>query len=192
MRGIVNKYRGRSSAEVFLEEESNKTLVDVLGYSLMPNHFHLILRQKADEGIEKFMRKVSTAYSMYFNLLHNHSGTLFQGRYKSIHIDNEAYFRYIFAYVHLNPLELFQSDWKEVGIKKTKQMRDSLSTYKYSSYADYPSSMRPESKILCYEDMPDFLAEQNDLDELIKWESVISAEVGPLQLSTGIAEDRPR
>src|SRR3989344_8088505 len=115
MREILTKYRGRSSADIFYEERPDKSLVSIIAYCLMPNHFHLVLRQKVKQGITKFMNRVGTAYSMYFNVKYEHSGVLFQGRYKSSHIGTESYFRYIFAYIHLNPLDLFDMGWEKNG-----------------------------------------------------------------------------
>lgn len=170
VRGALHKYRGHVCVEAF-KEKSDKSLVDILAYTLMPNHFHLVLRQKVDGGICAFMRKVCTAYSMYFNTKYNHSGVLFQGRYQSRHINNEAYFRYIFAYVHLNPLDLLESDWKKSGVKDMKRARMLLSSYPYSSYVDYCVHARPEGSILSQEDIPDFLNTQNDLEDLLAWEN---------------------
>mgnify|MGYP003387401981 CR=1 FL=1 len=73
VRDILNRYRGESSV-IYREEKIDKSLVDVLGYTLMPNHFHLVMRQKAEEGISTFLRRLLTGYSMYFNLIHDHSG----------------------------------------------------------------------------------------------------------------------
>ena len=142
-------------------------LVDVLAYALMPNHFHLVLKQKIDDGITKFMRKLATAYSMYFNIKYEHSGVLFQGRFKSSHINSGPYFRYIFSYVHLNPLELVEPDWKDGTIRNEKKARKFLADYRYASYFDYCVGERPERVILAYDDAPDFLKEQNDLEEMI-------------------------
>ncbi len=127
LREILSNYKGRSFADIFtssdLRGEDSSRLVDVLAYCLMPNHFRLVLRQRSDEGISTFIKKVGTAYSMYFNTKYEHSGTLFQGRFKSAHLDTDSYFRYIFAYVHLNPLELIESEWKTKGILDPGKVR---------------------------------------------------------------------
>lgn len=185
LRELLEKYRGRSSADIFLGEKGGDRLVEVLSYCLMPNHFHLIVRQKEENGISIFMKKLATAYSMYFNTKYGHSGTLFQGRFKSSHVGTESYFRYIFAYVHLNPLDIFQPDWKEIGIKDVGRTRDFLTNYPYTSLSDYPESSRPQRAILATEDIPDFLKTHNDMEELLAWHA---AEDGPLQhgiLDTG-------
>jgi len=81
-----------------LEEQ----LVDVVAYCLNPNHFHLLLRQRKDAGITEFMRKVITGYTMYFNKKNERSGVLFQGKFKSVHIDSNEQLLYVSAYVNCN------------------------------------------------------------------------------------------
>ncbi|MDO8522492.1 MAG: transposase [bacterium] len=185
-------YRGPSSVGIFKQEKEaapTQKLVDVLAYVLMPNHFHLVLKQIKDEGITKFMRKLATGYSMYFNIKYEHSGVLFQGRFKSSHINSEPYFRYIFSYVHLNPVELIEPDWKEGTIRNEKRVRKFLADYRYGSYFDYCVGERPERAILAYDDAPDFLKEQNDLEEMLSDFSkgrILHTDDGV------ITEDRPR
>lgn len=77
-------------------------LVQVHAYSLLPNHFHLILEQLVDGGISDFMKRVSGGYTSYFNEKNQRSGSLFQGRYKRIHIDTNEYLLYLFSYVNEN------------------------------------------------------------------------------------------
>ena len=169
MRDLFVKYKGQTFADIFVLEKLDKELVEVLGYCLMPNHFHMILRQKAEKGISIFLHKLFTAYSMYFNAKHDHSGILSQGAFKSRHVGTEQYLRYLFSYVHLNPLELVEPDW-EAGVWKDMQTaKRFLKTYPYSSFYDYGVGERPERGILAYEQRPDFLSTQNDLEELIRW-----------------------
>ncbi|KKU55273.1 MAG: hypothetical protein UX77_C0014G0004 [Parcubacteria group bacterium GW2011_GWA1_47_11] len=167
-RRLLSKYKGRSFADIFEEEKNEQSLVEILAYSLMPNHFHVVLRQKDEGGITTFLKKVLTGYSMYFNTKYAHSGVLFQGRFKSSHIDNEAYFRYIFSYVHLNPLDLFAPGWKECGLKNPDGARQYVNSYKYSSFFDYVGNNRAEKALLSFGQTPEFLKSQNDLEELLK------------------------
>jgi putative transposase len=134
----------------------------------MPNHFHLVLHQKADNGISRFLKKVGTGYSMYFNKKYGHSGILFQGRFKSRHINNEAYQNWIFAYVHLNPLELFCGDWERSGIADVNGSRSFLHSYPYCSFVDYYGAERREGNVLNRLAAPSFLSERNDLEELLR------------------------
>ena len=127
----AEKYQGRSLLAVFDDERPDKSFVDILAYCLMPNHVHMVVRQKSKDGISKFMRRVMTSYAMYYNLRYEHSGALFQGRFKSSHIDNEPYFRYIFAYVHLNPLGLIEPEWDKNGIRDNSAAKKFLEGYEY-------------------------------------------------------------
>ncbi len=168
-RTLFEKYRGKPFVNIFTSEKPGKTLVDVLAFSLLSNHFHLILRQKADHGISTFLRKVLTGYSMYFNTKYTHSGILSQGPFKSRHIDDQTYFRYIFSYVHLNPLDRLEPSWK-MGVFANKDAAiHFLNTYRYSSFYDYFVAERPERAILAYDERPDFLKTQNDLEEFLAW-----------------------
>ena len=89
--------RDRVSAEV-----TDSCLVKVIAYCLNPNHYHLILEQQVDGGISKFMHKIGVAHTMYFNEKYDRSGSLFQGKFKAVHIDSNEYLLYLSAYVNKN------------------------------------------------------------------------------------------
>jgi len=138
-------------------------LVSVLAWVLMPNHFHIMLTshrsdlwEKEYNPISEFMRKVSTAYVMYFNKKYKRTGALFEGKFKSKHIGEENYFNYIFSYIHLNPIKLVQPDWKEKGILNISGTKDYLFKYKYSSFPDYFSLDRKQSNIIDKKAIPDY------------------------------------
>ncbi len=169
MRQLFTKYQGKPFIDIFTDEQPDKSLVDVLAFSLLSNHFHLILRQKADHGISTFLRKVLTGYSMYFNTKYGHSGVVSQGPFKSRHIDDQAYFRYIFSYVHLNPLDQIEPSWKVGAFANKEASIQFLQTYPYSSFYDYFVGVRPERAILAYDQRPDFLKTQNDLEDFLAW-----------------------
>lgn len=77
-------------------------LVEVIAYCLNPNHYHFILKQTSDKGVERFMHKLGTSYTKYFNTRKKRSGALFQGTFKSSHIDSNEYLLYLSAYVNKN------------------------------------------------------------------------------------------
>src|SRR3989344_1438433 len=87
--------------------ERGTPIVAILAWVLMPNHFHIVLIStrlhlgEEDNSISKFMRKISTSYAMYFNKKYKRTGGLFEGTFKSRHIEEENYFNYIFSYIHL-------------------------------------------------------------------------------------------
>ncbi|KKW20070.1 MAG: hypothetical protein UY63_C0002G0029 [Parcubacteria group bacterium GW2011_GWA2_51_10] len=160
------KHRGRFSGEIFTEH-ADKALVAVLAYALMPNHFHLVIRQKMDNGITKFMQKVTVSYSMYFNTKYEHSGVLFQGRFMSSHLGTDPYFKWIFPYVHLNPVSLVESDWREKGITDSARAKKFLRNYRYSSYYDYYVGDRSERAILAYDEAVDLLDREDDIQRML-------------------------
>lgn len=133
-------------SQKILEKEIEDANVEIVEWSLMPNHFHLILKQKKDGGIEKYMRKVLTGYSMYFNLKNNRTGALFSGRFKSKHINDDLYFKKVREYVKLNPLEIYFKNWDEtlnmddaqINEKQIKELAEKhLKNFKYSSYNNF-------------------------------------------------------
>lgn len=77
-------------------------LVNITAYCLNPNHFHMILEQLLEGGISEYMKRLSGGYTCYFNNKYDRSGVLFQGRYKSAHIDSNEYLLHASAYVNLN------------------------------------------------------------------------------------------
>jgi putative transposase len=77
--------------------------IDLIAFCLMPNHFHLQVRQKTRNGITKLIRAVCTSYVMYFNNKYDRVGTLFQGKYKAALIEKESYLLHLSRYIHLNP-----------------------------------------------------------------------------------------
>ncbi len=112
-------------------------LVDILVFCLMSNHYHLLLKQKTENGITEFMRKLGGGYVNYFNLKYKRVGTLFQGKFKSALIENTSQLLYIPHYIHLNPLDKFMPEWREKEIRNKKGAIDFLNSYKWSSYSDY-------------------------------------------------------
>jgi len=113
--------------------ERGETIIDIGAYCIMPNHFHLLCKEKIESGTTIFMRKLLTAYSMYFNKKYNRSGVLFQGRFKSEHVSNDRYLKYLYAYIHLNPAKLKNSKWRELANINTEELFLYVKNYPYSS-----------------------------------------------------------
>ncbi len=145
----VNRIVRRGSAEegfpVPLDEQEvmiRSRGVELVAFSLMPNHFHLLLKETVEGGISDYMQRVGTAYTMYFNTKYEASGHVFQGRYKSVHVKDNRQLTYLSAYIHRNPREL--KDWKD---KEEK--------YPFSSLQDYVDKNRWGNLIVT-----DIIAEQ--------------------------------
>ena len=122
----------------------------------MPNHFHLLIKEKIEGGTSLFMQKLSTAYTMYFNKKYQKTGSLFGGRFKAKHLNSDEYLKYQFSYIHLNPISIIDSSWKNKKITNNKNAKEFLNLYKYSSYVDYLGNERLEKVILNKEFFPDY------------------------------------
>lgn len=96
--------------------------IDLLGYCLMPNHYHLLVKQITRDGITQLTRKISTTYSMYFNHRYKRVGHLFQGIFKAALIQDDSYLLHLSRYIHLNSNQV-------TGFNPV--------TYPYSSYQYY-------------------------------------------------------
>lgn len=129
-----NEHRSKSG---ITKERGNdaKMIVSIGAYCLMPNHFHILIRQEKENGISLFMQKLSTAYVMYYNKKYKRTGSLFEGKFKSKYAGEDTYLKYLFSYIHLNPLKIMDPNWKLNPIEnKSKQF---LFEYPYSSFLEY-------------------------------------------------------
>ena len=109
---------------------------DLICYCLMPNHYHFLIKQNGDTSIAKLIAKVCTGYSKYFNKKYEHSGHLFQDKFRAVLVDSNEYLLWLSAYIHDNP--------KTAGLVKK------LSNYPWSSYNDYVSEQEGD---LCEDDI---------------------------------------
>ncbi|MEK7658602.1 MAG: transposase [Patescibacteria group bacterium] len=128
-------YRRMTSANTLWIDKRDR-LVEVLAFSFMPNHLHLILKQIKDNGITEFMKKVNGGYAKYFNEKYNRKGHLFS-RFRAIHIKTDEQLKNTFVYVHTNLISLIEPGWKEKGIKNPKKVKEFLTNNKRHSYPDY-------------------------------------------------------
>ncbi|MEK7155165.1 MAG: transposase [Patescibacteria group bacterium] len=105
--------------------QNYRKLAQIISYCFMPNHFHLLLRQVTDDGISKFIGQFSNSYTRYFNTKHSRVGPLFQGPFKSVHVESEEQLIHLSRYIHLNP-------YVSSVVRETE-----LTSYTWSSYQDY-------------------------------------------------------
>ncbi|MEK9181825.1 MAG: transposase [Patescibacteria group bacterium] len=124
----------RRIGEFFDREE---TIVDIGAFCLMPNHFHILICEKMKNGISTYMRKLLTGYSMYFNKKYKRTGKLYEGVFKSSHINKDTYLKYIYSYIHLNPAKLIDKNWKENEERNITKLLDYVFSYPYSSLNEY-------------------------------------------------------
>ncbi|OGH14553.1 MAG: hypothetical protein A2689_01190 [Candidatus Levybacteria bacterium RIFCSPHIGHO2_01_FULL_38_96] len=111
--------------EIMRGLKNGQKYISIIAFVLMPNHFHLLLKQTYDEGISKFMSLFCNSYSRYFNTKYQRVGPLLQGRFKSIHIETTEQLIHLSRYIHLNPVVSAVIPEKE------------LFSYQYSSMPEY-------------------------------------------------------
>ncbi len=161
--------RESTKKDPYLWERGNQ-IISIGAYCLMPNHFHMLITEKEKDGVSKFMQKLSTAYVMYYNNKYERTGGLFESKFKSEHLDTDQYLKYIFSYIHLNPIKLIQKDWKEAGVKDKKWVQHYLNEYKYSSYSDFKGVKRKEGTIINREAYPNYFPLIKNFErEILDW-----------------------
>lgn len=126
-------------------------MVEFLVYCLNPNHFHFIVKQVVDGGISEFMKRMG-GYSKFFNEKYDRSGALFQGKFKSVHINSNEYLLYLSAYVNLNNLvhristkdaALVRSSWDEYrGVAKKQICNKDIILGQFRNIKEYTKTAR--------------------------------------------------
>lgn len=119
------------------KKKQRKLLVDIHAFCLMPNHYHLLISPRVENGVPLFMKKLNGGYAKYFNEKYKRSGALFQGKYKRLAIKNEAHFIHLPYYIHLNPLDLITPEWRDRELGNFTKAIKFLDSYRWSSHLDY-------------------------------------------------------
>jgi len=117
------KFSARNRPSLKQKIQKEELLVEIICFCLMPNHFHLELRQEDEKGITEFMRKALNSYTKYFNTKHKRVGPLFQGAFKAKHIQDNEQLVHLSRYIHLNPL--------------IDYLAKDLFSYQYSSFPEF-------------------------------------------------------
>ncbi len=117
--------------------DRGKPIVAIGAYCLMPNHFHLLIKEIREGGIVAFMQKVGTAYTMYFNAKNERVGNLFMKPFRARHVGDDRYFQHVLQYIHCNPAELYEPGWKSGKVKNMRLLQEKLGKYPYSSLRNY-------------------------------------------------------
>jgi len=150
-----------------------RRLVEVCAFTLMPNHYHLLLYELTEGGIAKFMQRLGTAYTVYFNEKYTRSGALFQGVYKSKYVVDESYLLHVINYIHFNPKDLV--DFK---IRNSlSSFLDYLDSYPWTSYGVYANN--ESSKLI----------QRNSLLDLVELEKEYRSELLSLYDDTDLVTE---
>lgn len=145
----------------------NSKLVEIIAYCLNPNHYHLILKQIENKGIEKFMQKLGNGYSKYFNHKYKRSGVLFQGVFKSAHIDSNEYLLLLSAYVNANHEihDYSEKDWLYSSLLDYTGKRDGKLCSKEMILGQFDSNFGEYEKYV--KNNTDYFREKKELEEYI-------------------------
>jgi putative transposase len=163
----ANFFVGKRHETIF-ESARAEQLVALGAYSLMPTHFHMVVTPLADNGLSKFMQKLTTAYTMYFNDKYQRSGSLFEGTYKARAATSDNHLKFLLALTHLAPAQLFNKHWEEDSVFELESIAGSLMDYRYSSAAEY---VQEKHVITAPQHFPRYLARAKNMDIYIRyWE----------------------
>lgn len=163
------KHAGRIQKVSFAELVRNdETLVDIVVYAMMPNHFHLLVREHTQGGITKFMQRLLTAFSMYMNKKYDRTGPLMCRPFRAKHVDTDEYFRWLVSYIHSNPIEIIEEEWKQKMVREPKEAAAFLKSFEYSSYPDYFVADRAAAKIINKAALPVDIKSLYSIENMIK------------------------
>lgn len=106
--------------------KKNNKLVQILAFCIMPNHFHLLVRQLEDNGILTLVKNIQNSYAKYFNIKYKRTGSLFQEQFKAIRLETDEQLLHVSRYIHINPLTAYI-------VKNIAE----LISYPWTSFMDY-------------------------------------------------------
>lgn len=149
-RQIPKKKLSRRGKTLSGQRESDRS-VEILGYCLMPNHFHLLLKQVSDGGISHFMRKSANSYTRYFNIKNDRVGPLFQGSFKAVRVETDEQLLHVSRYIHLNPL--------------VSGLVRGLKNYKWTSYPVYIGEK--DSDLVANKEILSHFSSNKDYEEFV-------------------------
>lgn len=113
-----------STRDEKIKEIMKSRSIELIAFALMSNHFHLLVKNLADQILSVYMHRVLTAYGKYFNHKYKKRGHVFEGPFGAVHVKNNNQILHLSAYIHKNPKEI--PEWEE-----------SYDKYPHSSYQDY-------------------------------------------------------
>lgn len=132
----ANFFVANRSREIF-KSARGEPLVHIAAYAILQNHFEILMSPLQADGISKFMQKLLTAYTMYFNNKYDRRGTLFEGSYKVEESKNDEHTKYLFSYIHMLPAQLFDARWEDASNEIFAQHATRIAEYRYSSVREY-------------------------------------------------------
>ena len=123
------KHRMFNVADTTRNEVCGARTVELINFCMMPNHFHLTLKENLEGGISRYLQRIQNSYTKYFNTRRTREGHLFQGSFRAVHVENNDLLLYLSTYIHRNPSEL-------------QRWRRNWEAYPWSSCSDYVQENR--------------------------------------------------
>lgn len=118
--------------------KKGEKFVDIICYVIMPDHYHLLLRERTKNGISRFIHKCNISVSKYINIKNNRRGPLFENRFNAKHVGSNDYLLHLSLYIHLNPLDfLADREWRKNRLKNWPLAKKKLFAYKWSSIKSF-------------------------------------------------------
>lgn len=111
-----------------------KPLVEIYALVLMPNHFHICVRQLVENGISLWIQRACNSHARFYNLKNKRKGALFMGRFNAVLVEKDEQLFHLFVYIHANPLDLVMPEWREGNLSAWQKADKYLRTYPWSSY----------------------------------------------------------
>ena len=124
--------------------------IEILAYCLMPNHFHLLVKQNSFDGVSKLLKQLTNAHARYFNKKYDRVGGLFQGRFKAVTIETNEQLLHTSRYIHLNPL--------------VSDLTKDLKTYQWSSYLEY---LNKKNDLICSKETISFFIPSGKYEDFV-------------------------
>ena len=137
----IEKNKGKVSLKIlkdYIIKEGRKPIVRILAYCLMPNHYHLLVEELQEGGITKFMHKLGSGYTCYFNKKYQRSGSLFEGPFGAVLVENEIQLQYLLIYINvINPGQLIEPKLKEEGIRDIEAVIKAADECPWTTHQEY-------------------------------------------------------
>lgn len=119
-------------------QRNRKSLVRIMADCLMPNHFHFLVEEIRENGISRFMHKLGTGYTGFFDKKYDRVGSLFQGPFKATVIENDIFLQYLLVYINvINPGQLVEPELKEKGVIDIDKVMNFAENYSFGTNPDY-------------------------------------------------------
>lgn len=137
----IEKNRGEVNLKIlkdYIVKEGKEPIVRILAYCLMPNHYHLLVEELQKRGISKFMHKFGSGYTRYFNNKYQRSGSLFEGPFEAVLVENEIQLQYLLVYINvINPGQLVELKLKEGGIRDVEAVIRAADECLWTTHQEY-------------------------------------------------------